>query len=255
MKRVNILWTGGWDSTYRVLTLMSKPVSIQPYYIKDSNRKSQEFELKAINTITADIRNHPSTRCELLDLIIVNRADVPRDEGISNAYSNILKTNFYGAQYDWLGRFAKTIKNLEINMHKDDTANFFKKYGELTRKDDPLTGDYYVLDPERSANDVLKVFGNFHYPILYTSKLEMKEWAINTGLIEIMNKSWFCYRPINNEPCGRCHPCNYTINEGMGYRFSKSAIRRHKLNKFTKLIKPSVYIKRAKKSLYKLWLN
>lgn len=252
MKKVNILWTGGWDSTYRVLSLMNKPVSIQPYYLK-GKRKTEDRELKAIETITEDIRNHPSTKCELLDLIVVNISDVPLDDEVTRAYYNILRTDSFGSQYDWLGRFAKTIKNLEINMHKDDTANFFKKYGELIKKYDDEIGDYYVLDQNKSSEDLLKVFGNFHYPILYVTKLEMKEWAIQSGLIEIMHKTWFCYRPVNNEPCGRCHPCNYTINEGLEYRFSESAMRRYRFNKFIKPIKPKVYIKKAKRMIKRWW--
>jgi 7-cyano-7-deazaguanine synthase len=255
MKRVNILWTGGWDSTYRILRLMDKQVTIQPYYLKDKNRKSQQYELKAIKTITEDVRNHQNTKCELLDLIAINVSDIPLDDEVTNAYQNILKNNFYGSQYEWLARFAKNIENLEINMHKDDTANFFKKYGSLIKINDDLIGDYNVLDQENSSDDLLKVFGNFHYPILNISKLEMREWAINNGLIDIMNKTWFCYSPKNNQPCGRCNPCKYTINEGMVYRFSKSALRRYRIKKFFQPIKQAPIIKGLRKLYKRNWIK
>lgn len=254
MSRVNILWTGGWDSTYRVLRLMDKNVSIQPYYLKD-NRKSEELELKAIETISRDIRNHPNSKCEVLELITMNVSDVPINAEITKAYKNILKTDFYGSQYDWLARFAEKVKNLELNIHQDDKAVLIiQKYGDIIREYDDLKGDYYVLDYKKSSEDLIKVFGNFHFPILTESKLEMKEWAINSGLIDIMNKTWFCFNPINNEPCGRCNPCTYAIEEGMEYRFSKSAMNRYKLNKFIKPIKKSFFFRGAKK-MYKIILR
>jgi 7-cyano-7-deazaguanine synthase in queuosine biosynthesis len=251
MKRVNILWTGGWDSTYRVLRLMDKHVSIQPYYLKD-NRKSEVLELKAIETITRDIRNHPHSKCEVLELITMNVSDVPVDAEITKAYKNILKTDFYGSQYDWLARFAKKNKNLELCIHEDDKAVvIIKKYGSIIKEHDDLIGDYYVLDKDKSSEDLIQVFGNFHFPILSDSKLEMKEWAINSGLIDIMNKTWFCFKPINNKPCGRCNPCTYAIEEGMEYRFSKSAMRRYRFNKFIKPVRQSVFMKGTKK-MYKI---
>jgi len=248
MNRVNILWTGGWDSTYRVLRLMDKCVSIQPYYLKDNNRQSGELELKAIRTITEDIRNHPDTRCEILETIVVNVSDISLDVEITSAYKNILKTNFYGSQYNWLARFAKNIGNLELNMHKDDTANFFRKHGDLKKIQDDLKGDYYVLDHEKSSEDLMKVFGNYHFPILNTTKLEMKEWAVNSGLIDIMNKTWFCHKPLKNQPCGRCNPCNYTIKENMTYRFNKTALRRYRFNEFVKSINRTIIISRIIKT-------
>lgn len=252
MKTVNILWTGGWDSTYRVLRLMDKHVSIQPYYLKD-NRKSEEIELKTIEAITEDIRNHPDSKCEILELITMNVSDVPVDVEITKAYKNILKKDFYGSQYDWLARFSKKNKNLELCIHEDDKAALIiKKYGNIIKEHDDLIGDYFVLDNEKSSEDLIQVFGNFHFPILTDSKLEMKEWAIHSGLIDIMNKTWFCFQPINNKPCGRCNPCIYAIEEGMEYRFSKSAMRRYRLNRIIKPVKQSGFVKRAKKILKKL---
>jgi 7-cyano-7-deazaguanine synthase in queuosine biosynthesis len=251
MKRVNILWTGGWDSTYRVLSLIDKHVSIQPYYLKD-NRKSEELELKAIETITEDIRNHPHSKCEVLELITMNVSEVPVNVEITKAYKNILKKDFYGSQYDWLARFAKKIRNLELNIHQDDKAVLIiQKYGNIIKEHDDLKGDYYVLDHEKSSEDLIQVFGNFHFPILTDSKLEMKEWAINFGLIDTMNKTWFCFHPIKSEPCGRCNPCTYAIEEGMEYRFNKSAMRRYRFYRLIKPVKQSLIMKRAK-IMYKL---
>ena len=249
MENVNILWTGGWDSTYRVLRLMDKPVIIQPFYLRDHNRRSEALELKAIRAITEDIRNHPGTQCEIRDVIAVDISDVPADSAISKAYQNIRKTNFFGSQYDWLARFASKHQDLELSMHTDDTANFLRKHGDLRKVENELTGDYHVVDPERSSEDLVKVFGNFRFPLLNTSKLDMKAWAESKSLLDMMNKTWFCHKPINDQPCGQCSPCTYTINEGMEYRFSRSALLRYRLKKNLKPVKQLFFIRSVRKMI------
>lgn len=50
---VNILWTGGWDSTFRVVELSRmEGITIQPVYVIDPNRKSVPYELRAMDNIT-----------------------------------------------------------------------------------------------------------------------------------------------------------------------------------------------------------
>ena len=79
----------------------------------------------------------------------------------------------------------------------------------------------------------------------------MKEWAEQNGLMDIMNKTWFCHHPINDEPCGICHPCIITIEQGLEYRLNKKALRRYKFNKaIPSGIKESRYYKKAK-SVYR----
>ncbi len=44
----NVLWTGGWDSTFRVLELViMKKEMVQPHYILDEDRASTQKELHA----------------------------------------------------------------------------------------------------------------------------------------------------------------------------------------------------------------
>lgn len=34
----NVLWTSGWDSTFRIIQLIKEGREVQPYYIIDVNR-------------------------------------------------------------------------------------------------------------------------------------------------------------------------------------------------------------------------
>ncbi len=49
---INLFWTGGWDSTFRLLQLIIiYQKKVQPYYIIDNNRKSVQNELLRLKNI------------------------------------------------------------------------------------------------------------------------------------------------------------------------------------------------------------
>lgn len=253
---VNVLWTGGWDSTFRILQLSTKDIIIQPHYLKD-NRKSENFELNTIRSITEEIQNLSSTKCTILDLISMNVSDINEDKDITQAYENLTKDHKLGEQYEWLARYAKNIDNLEIgdeNGSAQDSIIYgaIKANGDVIKIDDDKRGGYYIIDKSVSSSDITKVFGNYHYPILFYSKLEMKKEAEEMGLIDIMNKTWFCHKPIDNQPCGRCTPCMGTIKKGLEYRLSKAALERYRRQKVINAIR-STYVFRSLKKLKKLY--
>ena len=79
MERINILWTGGFDSTFRVCQLSLLNIEIQPFYIREK-RKSEPNELKAITDITDYIRSNKVSKCNLLPLYIINHTDMTNTE-------------------------------------------------------------------------------------------------------------------------------------------------------------------------------
>ncbi len=253
---VNLLWTGGWDSTFRILQLSTKDVIVQPHYLVDANRKSQKFELETIKSITEDIRNLSSTRCIIRDLKLVNVSDINNDSNITRAYKNISENHRLGIQYEWLARYSKKFNNLEIGDENGRAADSIllsaiKANGAIKKIVDDKKGEYYVVDQSVSSDDIIKVFGNYHYPILYYNKLEMKKEAEEMGFIEIMNKTWFCHTPIDSEPCGRCVACAGTIKKGLEYRLSKAALVRYKRKKLIDPIR-NTYVIRSMSKFKKL---
>jgi 7-cyano-7-deazaguanine synthase len=251
---VNILWTGGWDSTFRMLQLSTKDIIIQPFYILDDNRVSRNFELNAIRTITEDIRNLPSTQCTINDIIISNVSDIEEDKDITQSYKNLSKKYVIGPQYDWLARFSKNINNLEIGLDNgrainNITVNAIKENGDLKRIVDNNKGEYFIIDKSVSSKDIINLWGNYHLPILFYLKLDMKKEAEEKGFIDIMNKTWFCHYPINNQPCGMCDTCRQVMDKGLGFRLSNTAHVRYRLRKILIPIKNTV----IGKSMLKLW--
>jgi 7-cyano-7-deazaguanine synthase len=244
LERINIFWTGGWDSTFRIIQLAEKKVIIQPYYLKD-NRKSEKLELGTIKLLTEEILKLKTTKCQINELISMKVSDVENDNDITNAYNklkaefkSISKGQILGSQYEWLARFSKNIDNLELGIEKGskviDAINIF---GELQEKNCQIRGAYYSINKANSSKDLINVFGNYHYPLLNFSKLKMKQIAEEKGAIDIMNKTWFCHRPKNNKPCGSCNPCMQTIDFGLRYRFDKKSLFNYRIKKIKKSLK------------------
>lgn len=51
MKIKYTFWTGGFDSTFRILQLSRENVTVQPIYIVDPGRISSDKEIAAINKL------------------------------------------------------------------------------------------------------------------------------------------------------------------------------------------------------------
>lgn len=252
---VRILWTGGYDSSYRVVQLSRYNVTIQPYYLSD-NRKSEVNELLAIESITSDIKKHPETKCTILPLVKYNVEDIEPDEEITKAYQRLYLKTKIGSQYDWLARFVKRIPGLELCVEKAETSkeyNCIIKLGGGIRRviDDEIS--YWILDKTKSDADVIKIFGYFRFPILQIDKLEMKDEYMKLGFIETMHKTWFCHTPINNEPCGICNPCKSVIEGGLSFRLGNKAMKRYRIEKCFSKFKLYKYMKAINRRIRTLW--
>ena len=252
MKTVNVLWTGGWDSTFRILQLSTKDIIIQPYYLKD-NRKSEKNELETIHSLTEEVRNLTLTKCVLKEVIAVNVSDIIQDKDISQAYKDVnnsfkkLTNRHLGSQYEWLARFSKDIHNLELSIENEGIlVGTIKKYGEIKKVFDHDIGEYYTLDNSVSQDNIIKIFGNYNFPLLDYSKLMMKKEAEEDGFMHLMNKTWFCHRPIDNAPCGTCSPCEQAIDAGLEYRLTDVALQRYKKHQFFYPIKKTIFFRGIK---------
>lgn len=235
-KIVEIFWTGGYDSTFRIVELSRKKIDIQPYYISD-NRQSEKEELNAINKITDLLKKHEDTKANFLDIIIIQKKARKEDEQITQIYNKLRKKEFFGSQYNWLASFALEHKGIELSVHQDDKAILLiEKYGKLKKITDETLGEYYIVDKSKTSQDVYELFGNYHLPLATITKLEMKKFYTENNYKEIMDLTWFCHTPINGEACGICNPCIYTIEEGMKERLSSKALFRNKYKLIFKAI-------------------
>jgi|LSQX01.2.fsa_nt_gb 7-cyano-7-deazaguanine synthase len=226
----SVLWTGGWDSTYRMIELSRRPVIIQPIYIYGDQRLSENYEINAMHKILSKLETRKSTKATILPIKFIEKSSIPLNQEITDAYLRIRKDTDLGSQHEWLARYAYVNPGLEIGTEASspETSRIIDaihKYGRLTKD---KTGDYYVLDPEGSTKEGMLVFGNFKFPIIDKSELDMKRNIELWGYEDVMKEIWFCHSPFFGKPCGLCHPCEVKIESGMGHLLPESALRRYR---------------------------
>lgn len=227
--KVNILWTGGMDSTFRMLQLSMMETDIQPYYLVDK-RISEKHELKAISFILKEIEKHPLTKGNILPLKKFNVSGLEEDKQVYEAYQRLYNKHSIGSQYEWLSRFSRIVPGIELGKEKSENCKLthcLQKEATLVKIEEGILS-YYIVDREKSNPDMVTVFGQFRFPdpLIETTKLQMVDLCKEWGYGKVMDATWFCHSPINNQPCGICNPCMGTMLEGLTFRFSAAAIKR-----------------------------
>ncbi len=233
---LQLLWTGGWDSTFRLLeAVIHIGTSVQPYYVVDVGRKSTFEEIKAMDRIKSAVglRGYEVGR-RILPIQIAMCSDLPDHTLHSAQYLRLKQRIHFGTQYEWLPKFADAfdLHGLEICIAKHaETRGLQGLLGKcVVEKREDGAGVYWTL-PDSVEDDDLRLFGRFRFPTLYRSKSEMRSLAKEYGFLDVLELSWFCHKPINGETCGLCVPCNDLINDGMGYRLNSSGHRRYRVNR------------------------
>ena len=216
-ERHAVLWTGGWDSTFRVLDLLSRSrVVVQPYYVLDPGRRSHRVEMARMAEIAAAAaaRGWPG-RLEPLEVVAM--PDTARHPDIREAWSALHAEIGIGTQYAWLAAFARErdLRGLEIGVVPGGETEVFLRPRVVRRS---LGGrDRTVFDP--AAHPAALLFERMEFPILALGKPEMGAIAAERGFRDLLERSWFCHDPLfGRHACGLCVPCRDAVRRGVAYR-------------------------------------
>ncbi|MBT8377317.1 MAG: hypothetical protein KJO22_10635 [Bacteroidia bacterium] len=213
----NVLWTGGWDSTFRVIQLYKRGATIQPYYVIDRKRESTSKELETLNTLQDKIKEHfTKTQATLLPIIFIEKADIPKNPFLKVMHKALKKQIKLGKQYYWLACLAQTIKPLEISITHEDLDRFFSM-DQLIEVSKNKYSKNWRINSKRVDYYRKYLFKNILFPLVCFTKPEMKKIAEDEDFIDLMNLTWFCH-DSQTKPCGKCNPCKSTIKVGLGYR-------------------------------------
>lgn len=214
-KPVNIFWTGGWDSTFRVLQLViEEKRKVQPHFVVRA-QASVGKEIKTMIDIRRELfRNYPETRGLLKPTFYADILGIENNSQITDSVNKIRRRYDFSGQYDFCGRYCAQhdILDMEISLTKD---------GRVQKIIDPyLSGDHWRMNPNKSGEEKLffDVFKYYKFPLVNTSKVEMKMIAKRGGWDNLLEMTWFCATPYKGKPCGFCGPCTYVIEEGIGRR-------------------------------------
>ena len=245
---INILWTGGMDSTFRLAQLLFiYKKNVQPYYIIDEERFSTQYELRAMEAIKKRcIQKDPENEKRILPTIFHDLKNIPADKEISDSYQRLVKIESIGIQYQWLARFCKfmQITDMELSLEtaifdKDNRTR--KLLGEHLKEIESDTGKTFRLSESAKGLDKFAIYGYFTFPAYDFTKADKYEYSVKYKFDDVIRLTWFCHMPTKwGKPCGKCHPCRAAYREGLKWRLPFSAkIRYHTwpfLRKITKAV-------------------
>jgi hypothetical protein len=215
----HLLWTGGWDSTFRLLELvLLKRELVQPYYIIDAERRSTRAELRAIQNVkTQLLRRDPLAAELLLPIRFVDVQDIPPHPAITESFQRIRRDRYLGSQYEWMSRFcaAAGIDYMEMGIRSAGPQGLLQPLAVI----DTEHGHLARIGNHAKGSDIHTLFGCFLFPVFNVSKTEIEEIARREGFLDLMKLTWFCHDPRPDEkPCGICFPCVDAREEGMSWR-------------------------------------
>ena len=210
-----IFWTGGFDSTFRLLQLLLEENKIvQPIYIKSNidneegtstRRFNQKQELTSIYEITKHILiTYPNAK--LLPITIVDTINisdvVKKNMMILHKQKKVRRAT---CQYGALAEYSLSIdKPVEISVENEPNSKMKKTVDSIIKNIDGKL----VIDPNVFVkNPELKIFKNFVFPIINLSKKDMIVISKNKKYIPILKMTWSCWYPKNGKPCNRCIMC------------------------------------------------
>jgi hypothetical protein len=219
-----LFWTGGWDSTFRLLQLVlveKRPV--QPYYLIDPKRQSLRNEIKACRDIKERLfKECPLTRDLILPTIYYEVGDLKEDEELLEAYHVFMQFKVLDTQYLWLSLFCKQMGLSDMELGVEGVTQSVKPierrvwYSILV----PIEGTRQARIADEFKDTVVQtLFGFFRFPIRGYTRAEMETEAQVGGWLDYLYMTWFCHCPVQGKyPCGTCDPCHQVIIRSYGKR-------------------------------------
>ncbi|MCJ7694346.1 MAG: hypothetical protein MUO40_02875 [Anaerolineaceae bacterium] len=214
VEKINLFWTGGWDSTFRLLLIVLEEQRIvQPYYLIDPNRKSLRLEIRAMREIKNLLfKEYPQTKSLIRPTKFYEIGDIAYDEEISEAYKTYTQTIHLAFQYHWMSRFCKqfNICDMEIGAENSPTALVLSQFLERIG-----TSRKFKIAETVKGTPFYILFKNMKFPIYGYTRHEMEEKASSSGWLKFLYMTWFCHYPVKERyPCGSCEPCDQVIRKG-----------------------------------------
>ncbi len=196
---VNIFWTGGLDSTFRLIQLLTTTSDlVQPHYLVRHEDSTGVEIATMIKIRRAIVRKYPDVRSRFLPTIYVNEDLIPRFEDIEEHIQELKQIGKVAEQYQLMSNYCKEYIPGKIEVALTSISRektFFKRFKNS------------------------EAFMHFTYPTVGLTKKDMLDIAKNNKWEKLLYMTSFCRRPkIKIKPCGTCGPCVDAVVAGMGFR-------------------------------------
>lgn len=199
----HVFWTGGLDSTFRVIQLLlTTREPVQPHYII-RHEESTGNEIDTMNNIRRAVsREYPELRPNLLPTFYTNEELIPGSEELALEIKKLKEKVKVHEQLHILADYcmASDIEHIDITYERDEN----EVHGELH------VAQFFQVIP------AFKSFHNSHEDLTKRGCFNM---AVTEGWDDLLKMTSFCRRPRRKgRPCGTCGPCCDAVKEGMGFR-------------------------------------
>lgn len=203
VREVQLLWTGGWDSTFRLLqALLVERRPVQPIYLVNPARSSVLHELRAMEAVRDGVRARLAEPGLLRPTTVHVRDQFPPGPHLRALHEQVAAVTRIGTQYVWLAAAAEALgwHDVELSVERYPDAPGLTPFLRGARDGD-LPG--------------AALFRAFSFPVLHLTKAEMRETARAHGFLDLLLLRWFCHDPLGRRPCGRCRPCRLAVWDGV----------------------------------------
>jgi len=229
-RAVTLFWTGGWDSTFRLLyLLLVLKRQVQPYYLIDSDRLSTGIELKTMKRIRARlVALNPDVNELLRPVMFEEISCIPQNRELTESFRRLRTAHSIGTQYDWLARFAddRGLDALELCIQAKGRMS--RLLGPLVVATEQDGERVFQIGRQFSDCDLFAVFKYFRFPVFDVTKPDMERISHERGFDQLLELSWFCHAPRpNGSPCGVCTPCTCVMEQGMSRRVPRLSRARY----------------------------
>ena len=221
---LDVLWTGGWDSTFIVLdAALHDGREVRAHYVLDPQRPSADRELRTMERIRAAVAGLSSAAGQRIGpLRIVPRAEIPPDDRVDGWARALSARGHVAQQYAWLSRYAGAQGGrlaLGIICRAGGLRDVIGP--ELQAED----GTWRLRDDV--SDDAFELFRPFVFPTIELTKLDMRDLAEARGFRTLLDMTWFCHEPRRGG--ATCPPCHDARHQGMAWRLTRGARWRGRL--------------------------
>jgi hypothetical protein len=211
-----LLWTSGFDSTFRLLEILRKTgETIQPLYVIDLQRKSAMLEMRRMALLRSEIIETIAEPERLRPTQIFLRDDFPIEDEIGSAYRELKAKTHIGSQYEWLAQVARDLGfsdgGLEMCMPRHEPPSGLQN---------AIFDDPHGAEPGLKPGAAHTLFRSFAFPTLRRTKADMQALGAEMGVSHILEQTWFCHDPVGDRPCGHCNPCRIAKAERKGIAYA-----------------------------------
>ena len=205
---MRLLWTGGWDSSFRLLQLLLvEGAAVQPIYAVSLTRRTAMVELQTMERMRRALLARLDDPSRLLPTTVVVAEQHPPRPELTALWTSLRRRVPLGVQYLWLAELAEALdwRGVELCIEKHPGG--------------PGPWERAVFDAPGSLNDSPEaaLFARWSFPVIGLTKEDMGALARRHGFYDVLVQRWFCQDPLMGRACGRCRPCSLANRDGVDF--------------------------------------